>query len=85
MSKSIKVIVSLAFVVFLALAATKMEATRTISIEATRSISYGAIYSGDHAIGCDVHHPQNCQRKEANHYHEGCQNNQHCRTNGSTK
>ena len=72
MSKSIKVIVSLAFLVFLALAATK--------IEAARHIEYPPIRSGDAAHGCDVHHSKKCEKREANHYHRGCESNEHCRS-----
>ncbi|KAF3537888.1 hypothetical protein F2Q69_00018797 [Brassica cretica] len=71
MSKSIKVIVSLAFVVFLAFAATKIEAARTID--------YHVIEKGDHAFGCDRLHPQSCKKQAASHYHKGCEESQHCR------
>ncbi|CAH8256235.1 unnamed protein product [Arabidopsis lyrata] len=64
MSKSIKVILSLALVVFLALATTK--------VEATRYISYPSINTGDHAPHCDKAHPHTCWKKEANPYRRGC-------------
>ena len=64
MSKSIKVILSLALVVFLALAATK--------VEATRYITYPAIDRGDHAVHCDKAHPNTCKKKQANPYRRGC-------------
>ncbi|KAL0728138.1 hypothetical protein Bca4012_024231 [Brassica carinata] len=71
MSKSMKVIVSLALVVFLALEAT--------NIEAVRDIDYNAIKQGDHDLSC-AERPSSCKRVEVNRYHEGCENSKHCRT-----
>ncbi|CAN7037738.1 hypothetical protein BRARA_B00540 [Brassica rapa] len=71
MSKSIKVIVSLAFVVFLAFAATKIEAARTID--------YAAL-DKDHALACDKLNPKTCKKQEMSHYSKGCEQSEHCRT-----
>ncbi|VYS49669.1 unnamed protein product [Arabidopsis thaliana] len=71
MSKSIKVILSLALVVFLALAGTK--------VEATRYITYPAIDRGDHAVHCDKAHPNTCKKKQANPYQRGCEKINRCR------
>ncbi|VYS49668.1 unnamed protein product [Arabidopsis thaliana] len=65
MSNSIKVILSLALVVFLALAGTKVEAS-------VRYITYPAIDRGDHAVHCDKAHPNTCKKKQANPYRRGC-------------
>lgn len=70
MSKSIKVIVSLVFVVFLALAAT--------NIEAARYIEYPSLFKGNHALHCDGTNTKKCERKEANPYDRGCTVSQHC-------
>ncbi|CAH8256233.1 unnamed protein product [Arabidopsis lyrata] len=75
MSKSIKVILSLALVVFLALA--------SIKVEATRYITYPSINHGDHATHCDKAHPNTCKKKEANPYKRGCEILERCR-GGST-
>ena len=72
MSKSIKVIACLAFVVFLALAVTK--------IEATRFIEYPDLIAGDHSLGCNKLHPQTCKKQEANPYRVGCIKKKRCRT-----
>ncbi|KAG2279756.1 hypothetical protein Bca4012_047849 [Brassica carinata] len=70
MSKSIKVIVSLALVVFLAFAATKIEAARTIDYPTLNK---------DHGLACDKLHPKICKKQEINHYQKGCEESEHCR------
>ena len=77
MSKSIKVILSLALVVFLALAATK--------VEATRYITYPAIDRGDHAVHCDKAHPNTCKKQVANPYRRGCGTIERCRRDTGRK
>ncbi|XP_018464858.1 protein RALF-like 9 [Raphanus sativus] len=68
-SKTIKVIFSMALVVFLALAATKIEA---------RYIDYGALHHGDPSFGCSKLHPQFCKKQEANPYARGCETIERC-------
>ncbi|KAF8053212.1 hypothetical protein N665_1449s0015 [Sinapis alba] len=70
MSKSIKFIFSLALVVFLALAATKIEA---------RYIDYRALHNGDPSFGCSKIHPIFCKKQQANPYTRGCEPGQRCR------
>ncbi|KAH0857526.1 LOW QUALITY PROTEIN: hypothetical protein HID58_085787 [Brassica napus] len=66
----IKVIFSLALIVFLALAATKIDA---------RYIDYHSLRGGDHGFGCSKLHPIFCKKEEANPYTRGCEPGQHCR------
>ncbi|CAH8315780.1 unnamed protein product [Eruca vesicaria subsp. sativa] len=76
MSKIIKVIVSLALVVFLALAATKTEA----KLMPPQWLKYEPIKIGDHSFGCDKEkHPKSCKPEQANPYHRGCHPSQRCR------
>ncbi|CAL9237901.1 unnamed protein product [Arabidopsis halleri] len=70
MSKSVKVILSLVLVVFLALAATKTEA---------KVINYRDLYRGDHSRNCDRANPASCKKQEANPYRRGCETTLHCR------
>ncbi|CAN7111469.1 protein RALF-like 15 [Brassica rapa] len=70
MSKNVKVLVSLVLVVFLALAATNIEA---------RYIDYRDLNSGDHSLACDKAKPSTCKKQEANHYHRGCETVERCR------
>ncbi|ESQ29280.1 hypothetical protein EUTSA_v10024096mg [Eutrema salsugineum] len=70
MSKSLKVILSLVFIVFLALAATKIEA---------RAINYRDLIRGDHGMPCDKAKPGSCTKQPANPYKRGCEESQHCR------
>ncbi|KFK40689.1 hypothetical protein AALP_AA2G028700 [Arabis alpina] len=70
MSKNLKVILSFVFLVFLALAATK--------VEAGRFINYGDLNSGDHSLRCDKRFPQTCKKHEANPYHRGCETVERC-------
>ncbi|XP_018455390.1 protein RALF-like 9 [Raphanus sativus] len=72
MAKTIKVIFSLAFVVFLAFAATNIEA---------RYISYFGLHKGDPEFGCSKLHPQFCKKVQANPYRRGCEASQRCRDN----
>ncbi|XP_019083636.1 PREDICTED: protein RALF-like 9 [Camelina sativa] len=72
MSKSVKVILSLALVVFLALAATTTEA---------KYIDYGDMNRGDHARNCDKARPESCKKVEANPYKRGCELATRCRRN----
>ncbi|VVA93808.1 unnamed protein product [Arabis nemorensis] len=72
MSKSLKVILSLALIVFMALAATK--------VEAGRYINYRDLDGGDHARMCDKRFPETCKKHQANPYHRGCENIERCRT-----
>ncbi|KAL1191678.1 Protein RALF-like 9 [Cardamine amara subsp. amara] len=74
MSKSVKVILSLALAVFLALAANK--------IEATKYIDYGPIKSGNHGIMCDRTRPETCKLPEANPYTRGCEDINRCHRGG---
>ena len=73
MSKNVKVFVSLVLVVFLALAATNTEA---------RYINYRDLSNGDHALACDKAKPWTCKEQEVNHYHRGCETDEHCRGSG---
>lgn len=70
MAKTIKIIFSLAFVVFLAFAAT--------NVEATRYIGYDALRHGDHEFGCSKLHPQFCKKVQANPYRRGCEAIERC-------
>ncbi|XP_018437681.1 protein RALF-like 15 [Raphanus sativus] len=70
MSKNVKVFVSLVLVVFLALAATNIEA---------RYINYGDLNGGDHALACDKANPGSCKKQEVNHYRRGCETEERCR------
>ncbi|CAH8315815.1 unnamed protein product [Eruca vesicaria subsp. sativa] len=71
MSKIIKVIVSLALVVFLALAATKIEA---------EAVDYDVLIHGN-TKACDTNkHPHGCPMEKVNRYRIGCHPSQHCRT-----
>ena len=76
MSKSIKVIFSLTLVVFLALAATKLEA---------RYIDYHALRGGDHEFGCSKLHPNFCKKQETNPYTRGCEPGERCRESEGPK
>ena len=69
MSKSVKMIFSLVLVVFLALAATNVEA---------RYINYRDLGS-DHSLNCDKAHPITCKKQEANPYQRGCERGERCR------
>ncbi|XP_019085786.1 PREDICTED: protein RALF-like 9 [Camelina sativa] len=72
MSKSVMVIVSLVLVVFLALAATKTEAS------VKKYIDYGAFTNDE--INCDKAHKANCKKKEVkNPYTRGCYKTHRCR------
>ncbi|CAA7029743.1 unnamed protein product [Microthlaspi erraticum] len=70
MSKNLKVVLSLVFLVFFALAATKLEA---------RAIDYRDLYRGDHARACDKAHPETCKKQQANPYTRGCEKTNRCR------
>ena len=70
MSKNGKVFVSLVLVVFLALAAT--------NIEAKRFLGYGGLHNGDHSLVCDKANPSTCKKQEANPYHRGCEAAERC-------
>ncbi|KFK40691.1 hypothetical protein AALP_AA2G028900 [Arabis alpina] len=71
MSKNLKMILSLALIVFMALAATKTEAIRYIH--------YGDLNFGDHSLRCDKRFPQTCKKHEANPYQRGCETIERCR------
>ncbi|KAL1200072.1 Protein RALF-like 9 [Cardamine amara subsp. amara] len=75
MSKSVKVILSLALVVFLALSATKVEA---------RYIGYGGMHA-NHGIMCDRTRPATCKQPEVNPYIRGCEKAERCSRGGSAK
>ncbi|ESQ29279.1 hypothetical protein EUTSA_v10024053mg [Eutrema salsugineum] len=70
MSKSLKVILSFVFVVFLALAAIKTEA---------RTLNYRDLIRGDHDRLCDKAKPGSCTKQPVNPYRRGCEGSQHCR------
>ena len=70
MSTNVKVLVSLVLVVFLALAATNIEA---------RYINYRDLGSGDHSLACDKANPSTCKKQEVNPYHRGCETAERCR------
>ncbi|EOA34830.1 hypothetical protein CARUB_v10022412mg [Capsella rubella] len=72
MSKSVKFILSLVLVVFLALAATKTEASKFID--------YGDLKRGDHSRNCDRARPESCQKEQVNPYRRGCEKSQRCRS-----
>lgn len=69
MSKSVKVILSLVLVVFLALATTKIEA---------RVINYRDLRK-DHSKECDRANPDSCKKQVANPYTRGCSASTRCR------
>ncbi|CAH2047899.1 unnamed protein product [Thlaspi arvense] len=70
MSKSVKVILSLFLVVFLAFAATNIEA---------RAINYRDLNNGDHSSGCDKANPATCKKRPVNPYNRGCEESHRCR------
>lgn len=70
MSKNRKVVLSVVFLVFFALAATSIEA---------RAIDYRDLYRGDRAKACDKAHPETCKKQPANPYKRGCEIANRCR------
>ncbi|CAN8245113.1 unnamed protein product [Cochlearia groenlandica] len=73
MSKTLKTIVSLALLMFLAFAATNVEA---------KVIDYRDLYRGDHSKMCDKAHPETCKKEVANPYRKGCELIKRCRGGG---
>ncbi|CAA7029741.1 unnamed protein product [Microthlaspi erraticum] len=72
MSKNLKVVLSLVFLVFLALVATTTEARDP------KYIDYRGIAAGDHARNCDKARPWTCKKDDANDYSRGCTKENRC-------